>query len=86
MCRLIDGVMYITSADPTSLTDAAPGSELWRFDPSAARRHLYNRGVAYWRISRGNRETNFFATPAGALYSLDARTGSSIRVRHGWCG
>src|SRR6266542_3486443 len=52
---VIDGVMYVTSADTEVIAlDAATGRELWRFDPQrpAANSHLPNRGVAYWSDGR----------------------------------
>jgi quinoprotein glucose dehydrogenase len=73
-----DGVMYVTSPDTQVIAlNAATGRELWRFDPKrSGERHLYNRGVAYWSEARGEGAKRIlFATPDGALYSLDARTG-----------
>jgi len=76
---VIDGVMYVTSADTEVIAlDAATGRELWRFDPPrpAANSHLPNRGVAYWSDGRrGGARRILFAIPDGKLFSLDARTG-----------
>ena len=76
---VVDGIMYLTSPDTQVIAlEAATGRELWRFNPERGwqYRYLYNRGVAFWREARrGGAQRVLFATPDGALYSLDARTG-----------
>jgi quinoprotein glucose dehydrogenase len=75
---VIDGVMYLTSADTQVMAlEAATGRELWRFNPHrTGDGHMSNRGVAYWSDGRrrGARRI-LFAIPDGKLFSLDARTG-----------
>ena len=74
---VIDGVMYLTSADTQVIAvNAATGGQLWRFDAHTDKtNHQPNRGVAYWSDDRGNAKRIVLATPEGKLFSLDARTG-----------
>lgn len=75
---VIDGVMYLTSADTKVIAlDPATGRELWRFDPKRTKfGHLSNRGVAYWSDEHQNGARRIvIATPDGRLFSLNARTG-----------
>ena len=75
---VIDGVMYLTSADTQIFAvNAASGRELWRFDAHTDKtNHQPNRGVAYWSDNRHNGASRIvFATPEGKLFSLDAHTG-----------
>ncbi|MEO7798503.1 MAG: pyrroloquinoline quinone-dependent dehydrogenase [Opitutaceae bacterium] len=75
---VVDGTVYLTSPDTQVIAlEAASGRELWRFNPQRTRdRHLYNRGVAYWKADGpGAARRILAATPDGFLYSLDAATG-----------
>ena len=75
---VIDGVMYLTSADTQVIAvNAVTGRELWRFDAHTDKtNHQPNRGVAYWSDShRGGQTRIVFATPEGKLFSVNARSG-----------
>lgn len=78
---VIDGVMFITTPSLKVVAlDAASGAERWVFDPSMHRPdraviRLRNRGVAYWRHSRGDRVFHF---AKDRMFALDARTGEPV--------
>lgn len=74
---IVDGVMYVTTpALKVVALDAATGRKIWRFDPFEGRRARgVNRGVTYWKGTKGAR---IFMPAGGELYALDAATGRPI--------
>jgi quinoprotein glucose dehydrogenase len=83
---VVDGVMYLTSADRKLVAlDATTGRELWRYDfapmgrfasyPNYHGPNGLNRGVAYWSDARGEERRILLGTVDGRLLSVDARTG-----------
>ena len=71
---LIDGTMYVTTANNTYAVDPRTGEQRWvqRFEPKSAGIGTPVRGVGYadGRLFRG--------TPDGHLLALDAKTGTVI--------
>jgi len=85
---VIDGVMYITTADLKVVAlDAASGRQLWKFDPppyptvgdgklARVASAGVNRGVAYWSDGKEEGERRILHASADSrVFSLDARTG-----------
>ena len=74
---VIDGVMYVTSAQLKVIAlRADSGEKLWSYDPFAdsddERPRGVNRGVSYWASGKDKR---ILFTYRSKLVSLDARTG-----------
>ena len=82
---VVDGRLLFSTPYNRVIARPETGRELWTFDPKIPRDRLYansliNRGVAYWRDSRGGDGTCarrvFLATLDARLIALDAATGS----------
>jgi quinoprotein glucose dehydrogenase len=81
---VVDGRLFFTTpANRVIALDPETGRELWTFDPKLERGGIYanmwiNRGVAYWRDSRGTGRCSarvFLATLDARLIALDAASG-----------
>ena len=75
---IIDGIMYVTSADQQLLAvNAANGREIWRFNP-ARKDEVFgsqNRGIAYWQSGS---ESMILYTSGKYLNAVDAKSGNAV--------
>src|SRR5574341_1056722 len=77
---VVGGVLYATSAGLKAFAlDAAPGKELWRFDPFALGSEQeslgVNRGVVFWSDGADQR---ILYSAGHFLFALDARSGRLV--------